>query len=90
MLSATPAGGGGQGGFQFRLEFSPGDFLEAERQRVVIGDLGIEQGVTPGCEAFEQPGQAGLAGLADAGKHAFASEQAAQRDAVETADQFAF
>ncbi len=54
----------------------------------VIGDkLRVEQPVAAGNEPRDQMHQRDLRGVARAVEHAFAEEHAAERNAVETADQ---
>ena len=68
-----------------------GDFFHAELGDVVVGDLGVEEREASGAEVVDEVDEADFAGVgaAEVGavEHGFAAEDAAEGDAVETADE---
>ena len=68
-----------------------GDFFHAELGDVVVGDLGVEDREAAGAEVVDEVDEADFAGVgaAEVGavEHGFAAEDAAEGDAVETADE---
>ena len=64
-----------------------GDLDRAERHQVIGDILGVEQPVSAGAQARHQMHQRDLRCVAGAMEHALAEEGAAERNAIETADQ---
>src|SRR5262245_23853133 len=73
--------------FQELVVLPPRHLDGAERLQVSGDELGMEQSVAAGLEARHQMHQRDLRSVARAVEHAFAEEGAAERDAVEAADQ---
>src|SRR5437899_5616437 len=74
-------------GFQQLVILPPRHFERAEGFQVVGHELRVEQLETAGPEARDEMHQRDLRGVARAVEHALAEESAAERDAVETADE---
>src|SRR3546814_20469324 len=76
-----------QGVGQHRPVLVTGDLPGAEAAEVPGDELRVDEGEAAGTQPGDEMDERDLAGVAGAAEHAFAEEDAAQRDPVETADQ---